>query len=147
MNLDDFVKDTFFSSLNQQGKIDKVHQHKRQISAVFFLFCLRCRYSVPAKFVFCFFLNYCRCTYICLTISQTSLALGTRNMMSDNTETTMGIEVIQQSSLLLRAGLLLIFVKTLMINRIVKSIVLIVPAIPTPKANLPNALENGKSKD
>jgi len=68
-------------------------------------------------------------------------------MMSDNTETTMGIEVIQQSSLLLRAGLLLIFVKTLMINRIVKSIVLIVPAIPTPKANLPNALENGKSKD
>jgi hypothetical protein len=35
----------------------------------------------------------------------------------------------------------------LMINRIVKSIVLIVPAIPTPKANLPNALENGKSKD
>ena len=38
VNLDDFVKDTFFSSLNQQGKIDKVHQHKRQISAGFFVF-------------------------------------------------------------------------------------------------------------
>jgi hypothetical protein len=140
------VKDTFFSSLNQQGKIDKVHQHKRQISAGFFVLFKMPLFSTR-EIRFLFFLNYCRCTYICLTMSQTSLALGTRNMMSDNTETTMGIEVIQQSSLLLRAGLLLIFVKTLMINRIVKSIVLIVPAIPTPKANLPNALENGKSKD
>jgi hypothetical protein len=60
--------------------------------------------------------------------------------MSDKSETTIGMDVIQQSSLLLRAGLFLIFVKTLMINRTVKSIVLIVPAIPTPRANLPNAI-------
>lgn len=72
-------------------------------------------------------------------MSQTSPALGTRNMMSDNMETTMGMEVIQQRSLRLLAGLFLIFVKTLTINKVIKSIVLIVPAIPTPKANLPNA--------
>ncbi len=80
-------------------------------------------------------------------MSQTSPALGTRNMMSDNTETTMGMEVIQQRSLLLLAGLFLIFVKTLTINKMTNSSVLIEPAIPTPKANLPNAcLNTGKKK-
>ncbi len=78
--------------------------------------------------------------YICLTVSQISLALGTRNIISDNVETTMGIEVIQQSSLLLLAGLFLILMKTLMMKRTIKSNVLIAPAIPTPTANLPNAV-------
>lgn len=34
--LDDVVQDAFFTSLNQQDQIDKVHQHKRYIPACFF---------------------------------------------------------------------------------------------------------------
>lgn len=85
--------------------------------------------------------------YTCLTVSQISLALGIRKIKRDNIETTMGIEVIQQSSLLLRAGLFLILVKTLMMKRTINSAVLIPPAIPTPMANFPKAVQNRNIKD
>ena len=80
-------------------------------------------------------------------MSQISLALGTRNIIIDNVETTIGIEVIQQSSRLLLAGLFFILVKTLITKSIINSNVLIVPAIPMPMANLPRALKNKQRLD